>query len=36
MSGLFDEVEKCNFCLIRSQIVQVVGMMIYEDVCACT
>ena len=32
MSCLADEVEKCDFCLIRSQRADVVGVMMYEDI----
>jgi len=35
MSCLADEVEKCDFCLIRSQRADVVGVMMYEDICGC-
>jgi hypothetical protein len=35
MSCLADEVEKCDVCLITSQRVNVVGVMMYEDVCTC-
>jgi len=45
MSCLADEVEICDFCLIRSQRADfclirsqradVVGVMMYEDICAC-